>query len=146
MRRRRFLNFLDGAASWPLFARAQQPTIPVAGLVSGGSADASARFVAAFRQGLAETGYVETLNVTVEYRCEGQQERLPESMSVLCPPWGGHYNLQLHSQPNLRRRRSRLSLLSAEIQSNLVLQAKHYPPNQPLGSRHKLSKRRDEFV
>jgi putative ABC transport system substrate-binding protein len=83
MRRRRFLKLLGGAASWPLVAHAQA-AIPVVGLVSGGSADTSARFVAAFRKGLGETGYVENQNVTVEYHwLEGQQEGLPALMADL---------------------------------------------------------------
>ena len=63
-------------SAWPLAARAQQPAMPVVGFISGGSADASARFAAAFRNGLNETGYVEGQNVTVEYHwLEGQYDR-----------------------------------------------------------------------
>jgi putative ABC transport system substrate-binding protein len=84
MRRRQFLNLLGGAASWPMLAHAQQPTLPLVGLVTGGTSDASARFIAAFRKGLAETGYVENQNVAVEYHwLEGRQEHLPELMSDL---------------------------------------------------------------
>jgi hypothetical protein len=60
--------------AWPLAAQAQQPALPVIGLVAGGLADASAGYAAAFRKGLGETGYVEGQNVTVEKasgrRCE----------------------------------------------------------------------------
>ena len=84
MRRREFVTLLGGAAAWPVAARAQQPAIPVVGLVNGSSLDASARDVAEFRKGLRETGYVEGQNVTVEYHwLEGQYDRLPALMADL---------------------------------------------------------------
>ena len=58
--RRKFLATLGGAAAlWPLAARAQQPAMPIVGLVTIRSADASARIAAAFRKGLNETGTIE---------------------------------------------------------------------------------------
>src|ERR1700675_3235938 len=84
MRRRAFIAGLGSAAAWPLVARAEQPALPVVGVIDGGSADASGRNVAAFRKGLGETGYVEGQNVTVEYHwLEGQFDRLPALMADL---------------------------------------------------------------
>jgi putative tryptophan/tyrosine transport system substrate-binding protein len=85
MRRREFIGLVGGtAASWPLAARAQQPALPVVGFVRVGSPDSSARYVAAFRKGLAETGYVEGQNVAVEYHwLEGQLDHLSAVMADL---------------------------------------------------------------
>src|SRR5476651_517565 len=62
----------------PLASHAQQPVMPVIGFLSTRAPDESASVVAAFRQGLAENGYIERQNVTVEYRWAlGQYDRLP---------------------------------------------------------------------
>jgi putative ABC transport system substrate-binding protein len=77
MRRREFVAALGTAAAWPLAARAQQPT-PVVGFLASTSAAPSAERVSAFRQGLAETGFIEPRDVAIEYRsAEGRYERLP---------------------------------------------------------------------
>jgi putative ABC transport system substrate-binding protein len=85
MERREFITLLCVAATAsPLAARAQQSAMPVVGFIRDGSADGSTRFVAAFRKGLSENGYVEGQNVTVEYHwLEGRYDHLPALMGDL---------------------------------------------------------------
>lgn len=84
MRRRQFIILIGAAAVWPMAAPAQQPTVPVIGFMSGRSPDDSKHLLAAFHQGLGETGFVEGKNVTIEYRWAlGQQDRLPALVADL---------------------------------------------------------------
>jgi putative tryptophan/tyrosine transport system substrate-binding protein len=70
---------LGSIATWPVVARAQQPALPVIGLLSSGSAETSRENIAAFQRGLFEIGYVEGRNVAIEYRwAYGQNGRLPD--------------------------------------------------------------------
>ena len=80
MRRREFVSLLGGAAAWPLAASAQQTTTRIIGWLSLRSADTSTEKsnLAAFRQGLNQTGYVEGRNLTIEFRfADGNYDRLP---------------------------------------------------------------------
>jgi putative tryptophan/tyrosine transport system substrate-binding protein len=75
--RRKFLATLGGAATWPLAARAQQRAMPVIGLLSSRSPTVDTPLIAVIRQGLNETGFVESQNVALDYRwAEGQFDRL----------------------------------------------------------------------
>ena len=80
MRRRDFIKVVAGSAmTWPLVARAQQPSMPVVGVLSAEWPNAvTADRLHAFRGGLNDTGYFEGRNVTIEYRwAEGRNDRLP---------------------------------------------------------------------
>jgi len=78
MRRREVVILLGGAAAWTLPARAQPLAMPVIGYLSPESPGPFASRIRAFREGLAETGFVEGRNVAIEFRwAEGRYDRLP---------------------------------------------------------------------
>ena len=82
MKRQEFLTALGGAAAspaiWPLAAQAQRRTLPTIGWLDSASPEAARESLPAFRQGLAENGYVEGKNITIEFRWgDGHYNRLP---------------------------------------------------------------------
>lgn len=85
MRRRTAITFLGGTVTtWQVAGQTQQPALPLIGFLSGASAAPFAQLVAAFRQGLRDSGFVEGQNVAIEYRwAENRYERLPEMANEL---------------------------------------------------------------
>jgi putative tryptophan/tyrosine transport system substrate-binding protein len=76
MKRRDFIAGIAGSsAAWPLVARAQQPAMPVIGFLAGGLERTGLPIVTAYKQGLADIGYVEGKNVIIEYRWANSQRR-----------------------------------------------------------------------
>jgi ABC-type uncharacterized transport system substrate-binding protein len=78
MKRREFLGALSSVPIWPIAVRAQQPAMPVIGILHSGAAGPLADQLAGFRRGLSEVDYAEGKNVAIEYRwAEGHYDRLP---------------------------------------------------------------------
>jgi putative ABC transport system substrate-binding protein len=76
--KRNFMTLLGGTAAWPLVAHAQQPAMPVIGFLNNATFSGQAERIAAFRQGLEESGFVVGKTLTIEYRsADGQTDRLP---------------------------------------------------------------------
>jgi putative ABC transport system substrate-binding protein len=84
MRRRKFITLLGGAAAWPLAVLAQQPAMPAVGFLRSATLGDVPHWVAAFRQGLKEAGFVEEQNVAIEYRsADNHPDRLPALVTDL---------------------------------------------------------------
>jgi putative ABC transport system substrate-binding protein len=83
MKRREFIRLLGGAAAWPLAARAQQAALPVIGFLHSGGPGTNEGSVSAFRRGLADAGFIENKNVTIEFRWANLQPgQLPSLVST----------------------------------------------------------------
>ena len=103
--RRKFLAKLGGAAAaWPLAARAQQPAMPVIGMLMTGTS--SLPFVVGVRQGLREVGYVEGQNIAIKsHWAEDQRDRLPAMAAELVRRQVGVILRPTCSMPYARRER-----------------------------------------
>ena len=133
MKRRQFIALLGGAATvtWPLTARAQQPGLPVIGFLTVASPEAWAQYVAAFKNGLSQTGFVEGQNVSIEYRwAYGDYSRLPALAT-------GLVGLRVSVIAASGGSRSRTSSESGNIKNSDCLLVRGRRPRQaPSGGEH----------
>src|SRR5262245_56676689 len=84
MNRRKAIALLGGAAVWPFVARAQQPAMPVVGILSPLAPGSGQYLLDAFRRGLGESSYVEGQNVTIDHRlAAGRFDRFPDMAADL---------------------------------------------------------------
>jgi putative tryptophan/tyrosine transport system substrate-binding protein len=84
MKRRQFIAGLGSAAAWPVAVRAQQPTMPVIGYLSGRTEDSDASMLDSVRRGLGDVGYFEGRNIRIEYRFgDGGYDRMPALLNDL---------------------------------------------------------------
>ena len=126
MRRREFIALIGGAAAgWPLTARSQQVAMPVVGFLGAPSAKEWAKFVAAFQDGLRETGFVDGRNVRIDYHwSEGRYDQLPAMAADLV---ARHVDVIVTIAPpaaaaaRLRPRASRSCSFSAAIRSSSAM-------------------------
>jgi putative ABC transport system substrate-binding protein len=85
VRRREFITLIGGAAvTWPLLGLAQQQVMPVVGVLCAGTAQALERYLASFREGMRQLGYIEGSNIRFEFRfADGYLDRLPDLANEL---------------------------------------------------------------
>src|SRR5687767_11377646 len=83
MRRREFIAGLAGAVALAFGAHAQQPRRPVVGVIRTTTTEDAPTLLVPFKQGLAQTGYVDGQNVNLEFRAEHRYERLPALVAEL---------------------------------------------------------------
>jgi hypothetical protein len=112
MRRRDFIGIVGSAAAWPLTAHAQLTAMPVIGFLHLTSLETNRENLATFRQGLADTGYVEGKNVTIEYRwAQGRNDQLATLVAELVR------QQMARSPPKRRPKRSQLFFYKPPTQS-----------------------------
>ena len=121
--RRELLAALGGAAAaWPFAARAQQPAMPVVGILASVLPGPYARFIEAIKQGLQEAGYVEGRNVAIEYRwAEGHSERFHEIAAELV-------RLKVDKNSGPRRSCARRQVADDDVHPALVMHCKATRP------------------